>query len=338
VNTANLATNYAALLNDAGELSKAKKTLKGKLEILEKRHGAQSWELVPMLVELGRANLKPKTQQVALDYFERASDLAEGHDNPLFVGQQNFDIASALMKGGNYQRSEPFMARAHQVYVQRLQPTDMRLGLTSYQMAIWAVSRRHYDEAAKFLNGSLAAFKMDDGPMGDLERTVRYRLVETYELMGMSEAATEHCIAVGAHQEWSLPPSPLFGVQANYPVQAAESKLSGEVSLVFAVDANGFVTDAAVAKSSDPVFDDAALEMIQKYRFAPRFEGGEPVATPGVRFTASFDLAAAKSGSFNADFQRPGLPGFSQPRFDDPSVCGDPTDNSGRCQAFPIGK
>jgi len=331
VNTANLAINYATLLNDAGELKKAKKALKGKLDTLEQRFGSEAGELVPLLVELGRANINPKSMQAGLDYFDRASSLAKAHENPLYPAQRNSDIASALMSGGNYMGSETFIKRAHAVYAVRLQPTDVRLGLTSYQMAMWAMGRQQHDSAVDFLGVSLTAFETDDGQMGDLERTVRYRLVETYEAMGLSDASTEHCVALGASQDWVLPPAPVFGKQAQYPREAVEAKLSGDVVLAFTIDGNGFVRNAVVSQSSNAVFDKSALEMIRQYRFAPRFEEGKPIATDGIRFTESFDFAEAKSAGFRPSFQRPGLGGFPTDRFDDPSLCGDSTNNSGRC-------
>ena len=54
-NSANLALNYARLLNDTGDHKKARKTLKGKLRILEKHYGDNSPQLVPMIMEEARA-------------------------------------------------------------------------------------------------------------------------------------------------------------------------------------------------------------------------------------------------------------------------------------------
>lgn len=337
VNTANLATNYAALLNDAGRTKKAGKLLKGKLTILEERFGANAKELVPVLTELGRVNLNEKMLQLGLSYFRRAAALAELESNPLYAAQQNFDIAKMLMNRGFHSSSESFMRTAHEKYAAKLQSNDVRLGLTSYQMAVWALSRRQHDAAIPYLDQALTAFKTDDKHMGDLERTVRYRLVETYETMGDRQAATEHCVTVGARQDWISPPEPLFATQAAYPQAAVEKKLSGEVVLGFTVDENGFVADASVTQSTDAVFDSAALDMIQQYRYAPRFEGGIAVATGNLQFTASFDLRVEKSGGGSKlSFQRPPLPGFPTPVMGDPSLCGDPTDTSGRCGNFGV--
>jgi TonB family protein len=203
-------------------------------------------------------------------------------------------------------------------------------------MAMWATSRAQYPKAIEYLNGALAAFTTDEETMSGLERTVRYRLVDAYERLGEREAATEHCLAVGARQKWSLPPSPLYGIEAVYPAEALDKGLSGEVRLSFTIDEKGYVADATVAQSSETAFDEAALEMIRQYRYAPRFVDGKPVATDGVQVTAVFDSAKQRSGPFKADFNLPALPGFQGPRPDDPAVCGDINDPTiaGRCQGF----
>jgi TonB family protein len=336
VNTANLANNYAALLNDTGEFKKARKTLKGQLQILEQRYGSSATQLVPMLFELGRANFDAKAPPISLDYFQRAATLAENHDNPIYAAKRNFDIATTILNLGYYPGSEPFMRRAYEIYSEHVEPSDFRLGLTSYQMAIWAMTRQQNEQAIAYLNGSLTSFRTNDGNMGDLERTVRYRLVETYERMGLRDAATEHCLALGASQAWSLPPAPVFGTKAAYPQAAIDNKLSGEVQLAFTIDENGYVNNPTVAESSDAVFDESALEMIRQHRFAPRFENGEPVATAGVQVTATFDIGAINSGGLRANFQRPPERGFLHPDLNDPSVCGDPNDaiNASRCSGF----
>ena len=54
VNVANLATNYAELLNDTEEFKKARKVLKGQLEILERRH--EGWEIKKLAKEFSVSN------------------------------------------------------------------------------------------------------------------------------------------------------------------------------------------------------------------------------------------------------------------------------------------
>jgi len=51
----------------------------------------------------------------------------------------------------------------------------------------------------------------------------------------------------------------------------------GTVYIIFIVDKDGRVTKAKVQKSSNPVFEQAALAAVKQWRFEPGKRGGEPV-------------------------------------------------------------
>ena len=53
----------------------------------------------------------------------------------------------------------------------------------------------------------------------------------------------------------------------------------GEVNISFIVDTKGEVIEAAVVKSSDPAFEDAALAAVRSWKFAPGKKGGQLVNT-----------------------------------------------------------
>lgn len=331
VNTANLATNYATLLNDTGEFKKARSTLKGKLNNLERRYGEDATELVNMLIQLGRA---AKRANSSIEYFERAARLSEGYDNNLLEAQKNFDIAAILLRRGGSALIEPYIDRAYDIYADRLQGDDFRLGFMAYHKAQWAIAQSRHGDAIGYLQTSLTAFKTPAGdPLGDLERTVRLLLIESFETLGQSAAATEHCLAVGAKQRWTLSPEPLYKQEPVFPMAAIKDQMNGEVTLSFTIDEQGFVVNPTVAESDQTIFNDTALAMVQGFRYAPRFVDGNPVATAEMEYTASFAFAPANSGKVN--FQRPPLPGFAQPDFNDRSQCGqDVPVNAGQCDGI----
>ena len=295
VNTANLAVNYAVLLNDAEEYRQSGRVLRGRLPVLEEHYGTDAIELVPVLVELGRAKFDPRRPREALEHFSRASWLADNHENKLYRAQQCYDISRELLQRGGIQFAEQFIQSAHSIYTEELEANDVRLGLTSFHMAMWATGRQQFEKAAEYFTGSLTAFKTDDGPMREMEKTVRQRLVELYENMEQPERATEHCLALGAHQSWSTPPTPIHRARPVFSQEAIEDKLSGEVALEFTIDEQGYVRDAAVTRSSNAALNDIAITMIRKYRYAPRFEEGEPVATDSVEYIASLTAEAPET-------------------------------------------
>ena len=292
VNTANLAVNYAILLNDSGDYRQSRRVLRGKLPILEDHYGSDAIELVPILVQLGRLQFDPQRPGAALEHFSRASWLAGSHESKLYRAHQCYEIAQELLQRGGIRFAEQYIQSAHQIYADELQENDVRLGLTSFHMAMWATGRRQFEKATEYFNGSLAAFKTSDGPIREMEKTIRKRLVELYEALEQPERATEHCLVLGAREPWSLPPAPIYRARPVYPQDAIDDKLSGEVSLEFMIDEQGYVRNATVTRSSENALNDIAVTMIRKYRYAPRFERGKPVATEGIEYVATLTAEA----------------------------------------------
>ena len=59
----------------------------------------------------------------------------------------------------------------------------------------------------------------------------------------------------------------------------------------YTVDENGFVRDPAVVDSVGSYFDNAAIEAIEKWRYAPRFVENQAVATEGVEVRLTFNFS-----------------------------------------------
>ncbi|XOV85811.1 MAG: energy transducer TonB [Pseudomonadota bacterium] len=58
----------------------------------------------------------------------------------------------------------------------------------------------------------------------------------------------------------------------------------------FTVSEDGFVRDPFVAETTSELFNAAAVDAASRFRFAPRFQDGKPIATPGVRNKISFNI------------------------------------------------
>ena len=319
VNAAKLAINYAALLNDVGQYRRARKTLDGKLEVLAAQYGNGATELVPMTMQLARA---AKTPDGALEYFRRAARLSKGYDDNLIEAQKNFEIMTILLRGGGGAFVEPYVDRTYEIYSERLKPNDFRLGLMSYHKARWATARGHHDQALGYLRSALSAF---DNPererMGGLERTVRIQMVETLEELGQRDAATEHLLLLGAHQDWSPEVEPVYRSAADVPVDVMKKRIKGEVTLSFTVDEQGFVVNPTVSESTQPSLNDAALTMVEGFRYAPRFMDGHPVATAGIEHTENFSFASRIASLARPNLERPPIRGFMNVDFNAMSEC-----------------
>jgi protein TonB len=85
---------------------------------------------------------------------------------------------------------------------------------------------------------------------------------------------------------------PVVKVAPVYPMRALQRRLEGYVVVEFVVTASGNVRDVVVVESSEPVFEQAAIDAAMKFRYKPRIVDGEPVAVAGVQNRITFKLNA----------------------------------------------
>jgi protein TonB len=86
-------------------------------------------------------------------------------------------------------------------------------------------------------------------------------------------------------------PQVLRSTTPRYTSDAMRAKIQGEVLVEVSVDASGFVTDARVVESLDPIFglDANAVEAARQWRFTPALLEGRPVPAT-ARITLHFRL------------------------------------------------
>lgn len=85
---------------------------------------------------------------------------------------------------------------------------------------------------------------------------------------------------------------PIVKVAPVYPMRALQRRLEGHVVVEFVVTASGAVRDIIVVESSDPVFEQAAIDAATKFRYKPRVVDGDPVEVAGVQNRITFKLDA----------------------------------------------
>ena len=74
-------------------------------------------------------------------------------------------------------------------------------------------------------------------------------------------------------------PQARFQPAPNYPFEMKRAGISGEVLVEFIVDTNGDVRNAFAVKSTNPEFEMAALQAVNKWKFRPGRKGGRAVNT-----------------------------------------------------------
>lgn len=80
------------------------------------------------------------------------------------------------------------------------------------------------------------------------------------------------------------PNSEQMRASMQYPKEAQENNITGDVTIEFVVDADGNITNVRVAQSADPVLDRAAYNTVKRFRCVAQ---GQPVR---VQVPFSFNL------------------------------------------------
>jgi protein TonB len=83
---------------------------------------------------------------------------------------------------------------------------------------------------------------------------------------------------------------PIVKVAPIYPPRAAARGLEGYVVVQYTVTTTGETRDVVVIESTSSLFDRAAIESAQKYKYKPRIIDGTPVEVAGVTTRIEFVL------------------------------------------------
>jgi len=90
-----------------------------------------------------------------------------------------------------------------------------------------------------------------------------------------SFAALQASAAEGV--EFDVRPMPIKTPPPEYPSAMKQGGISGLVALKVEIDENGFVTACAVSKSSNPEFEQPAINAVKNWKFKPAQKSGNPV-------------------------------------------------------------
>ncbi|XOV90263.1 MAG: TonB family protein [Pseudomonadota bacterium] len=287
INTANMAFNYARLLNRAERYDESLPLLDQAMDVLRAFHGPASAELVEPYLELGKARWSTGRESNGIAAFRRAVHLAGLQSRAekarlnmvvgVFLSNRMFSVAARL-----------FLQDAMQQYQAEVGDADVRVAFAALHIGRGLVFDDSYSPAMPLLEQALGVFVADERNL-QLELATRKLLVQALEGLGRSDEATEHCLVVG-RKSMSDQHILIGTVEPNYPVDAVEQMENGWVVVEFTVNEEGFVRDPVVAETTSTLFNAAAIEAASRFRFAPRFQDGKPIATPGVRNKISFHI------------------------------------------------
>jgi len=78
----------------------------------------------------------------------------------------------------------------------------------------------------------------------------------------------------------------------DYPPEALKRKLNGDVTLRFTIDEHGAVKNVEVVRSSDAMFEAAAVAAVSKWKYLPRVSAGKRVPVDDIETVIRFTLDA----------------------------------------------
>ena len=292
---ATLAYNHGYALALLGINHQASEVLKETRKLMREAYGADSPQL--FRVEMTLLNTVPEHD--ARRQLTRVLKLAREH-----LDEDGEAMAELKLTGG----VRVWWDRRAETLLGEAAATFARLGRTEReaQAKFWIgkihLGRDKFRKTVESMTSVVELLPEDD-------RTVlmaRANLVEAYEKLGESDRATEHCLAIGKTVPWTgtAEYQPLFKRPPTYPRSALTRNAEGFVLLEFTVDEMGFVREPVVVDSKlrkwvDGVsqsgvvqaFEHAAITAAKRFRYAPKFVEGEPVAVDGVRNRIVFEMA-----------------------------------------------
>lgn len=292
INIAVLAQNYAKILNLVRQPEKAIGLLQIAIEIYKREDKEQTIRLQSALMELGGSYRMSFNERKARLSFGEAIELAEVSGE-----EQLADIKLAVgilyLSYGATTKNEAKKSKRY--FVSAYETFKKLNNKKEAEAAFWAgkasTLMKKPKQAIEYFNSVLRK-SADSKSIHRLALTSHAFLVEAYSKTEQEKLATQHCQAIGKMQPWKgdVEPVHLYRLNPLYPRNAAKRGKEGWVKVNFIIDKNGFVKDISVAKNSGAEsFVKAAMKVLPKWRFAPKFEDGKPVSTP-VTYTMSFAL------------------------------------------------
>lgn len=306
-----LLTNYGTALLVGAQPQLAQDVLEEALELSEQLYGTDAKELIAILEPLGDSVAEVRAASRQLKYYKRALKIIEKH-----FGRDSIEYATVSLRAAtrSYELSMStagikYLREAREVFGVVLGEESLQTGIAEYFLAKFEFSKGRHTKVIEYALEALPKLEGDSAELLDLQMYTRALLVQAYEQKNMSEEATPHCVAIGRISK--LRPNqdhqPLFRMIPRYPADLLMSGIEGHVDLEFTVDENGFVRDpqvitvARTGRSSrsrtvrdfdetDLSFEAAALEALERFRYAPMFVDG--VATPieNVKTRVSFRI------------------------------------------------
>lgn len=300
--TFNLATSYAA----AKKFQNAFNTMEIVTTDYATRYGEYSENYFSALLEQlsyyprGGASNLTKSKRVISPKAKHAIDIANylseqsAEKAPFYYYQLSRIISRSPMVHFVRSQAIKYTELAYQGLLESVGKSDYRTLESQFLLATIKTGTGKTNSAIALYEDLIKSIKAQLDTSHPYELAARSRLIELYEKKGESEHATEHCIEIGRMKPWEqdLDPTPLYRLEPRYPVDYARRSKEGWAKLSFSIDEMGFVKDIEIIDTKGGTeFGHQSAKVLEKWRYAPKFEDGQAVTAKKVTVQMDFKMA-----------------------------------------------
>jgi len=277
INAINLAINYATALDDKNpdKLS----LLESTLELVEKHHKDNLKTTFDITLPIAKLTFETQSK-TAVNSLKKIGQQAEA--------KQDFEFASiayleAIKLGATNSKTasiaRTLIRKTDELNQTHLPETSVQRLATDIWVAALDEAKNRKRAAINRLEHIVEIFDANLEFDHPFELSAHSKLVNLYEKTRQSDKATKHCLAIAEMVPWkdTQEQEPLYRVHPEYPRNMVQRMKNGWVKLQFTVSKSGFVKDIEVIESSESGFERASIKALEQWRYAPKFENGEPV-------------------------------------------------------------
>ncbi|KFZ37928.1 hypothetical protein HR45_08815 [Shewanella mangrovi] len=234
-------------------------------------------------------------QYKARSYCQQALEIADDAKDPLHLASIQLQAFFVLAGLHSFSRHDQHLAiTAYETRAKLLPANSIDRVEAEFIAANVHLAREEFADAEPMLQDVIAQLSVL--PYSHpYSLAAHLSLVKLYQQQGKPELATAHCEAIGKMRPWdeNQQPEPLYRIPPRYPKAAAHARRQGSVVLSFTIDKQGYVTQPKVVESKGyQDLNNAAIESLKHWRYAPKFENGKAVSATAK---VSLDFKLSKS-------------------------------------------
>lgn len=291
-NTAALTLNYGRLIQRKED---ARPILQNAVKLYEKLYGKDGPEMIDPLMGLATVSTEYGTLSNARRHYERALKLAKIHfqDTPYKEGLLKLEVGKIVLEEAHSRQALKYLQEARAKFADQTDELSIsKKAEADFYIGKYQLTMRKFQDATESLLASLDVNEKY-APNNQITMITHAFLIRAYEERGLRDEATKHCHAIGKAQPINADQDflPVYRTHPDYPKIDLQYSRDGYAIVELTVDEDGFVKDPKVVEHYGSTrFGRASIKAAKEFRYIPRFEDGEAVATDGVRYRFSFNV------------------------------------------------